>query len=65
MDEQQLPPKDAFHSKLTDSHIRDEDYEHAQNVWRTFNLHTMREYHNLYMMSIFDSFHTLIPFIQS
>ena len=34
MDEQQLPPKEAFFSKLTDSGISDEDYEHAQKVWR-------------------------------
>ena len=33
MDEQQLPPKEAFFSKLTDSGISDEDYEHAQKVW--------------------------------
>ena len=44
---------EAFHSKLTDSDISD---EHAQKVWRTFNIHTMRGYHNLYMMSMFHPF---------
>ena len=63
MDELQLSPKEAFHSKLTDSDIGDEDYEHAQNVWRTFNIHTMRGYHNLYMMSMFQPFPTHIPLI--
>ena len=48
MDEAQLPPKEAFYSKLTDSNISDEDYEHAQNVWRNFNIRTMRDSHNLY-----------------
>ena len=52
MDEQQLPPKEAFYWKLTDSYIRDEDSEHDQNVWRKFSLRTMRDYYNLYMMSM-------------
>ena len=44
-----LPPKDAFYSKLTDSHISDSDYKHAQNVWKTFDCKTMRDYHDLYL----------------
>ena len=64
MDEQQLPPKEACFSKLTDSGLSDEDYEHAQKVWRTFNIHTMRDYHNLYMMRMLhpSSPHTLLSF---
>ena len=62
MDEQQLPPKEAFHSKLTDSDISDEDYEHAQKLCRTFNIHTMRGYHKLNMMSMFHPFPLHIPF---
>ena len=63
MDEQQLTPKEAFYSMMTDSDISDEDYEHAQKVWRTFNIHTMREYHNLYMMSMFHPFpHLFLSF---
>ena len=30
--EASLPPKEVFYSKLTDSHISDEDYEHAKKV---------------------------------
>ncbi len=45
----QLPPKEAFYSQLTNSHITDEDYEHAQKVWSTFNCKTMRDYHDLYL----------------
>ncbi len=45
----QLPPKEAFYSQLTDSHISDEDYEHAQKVWKAFGCETMRDYHDLYL----------------
>ena len=46
-----LPPKEAFHSILNDSGISEEDYQHAQNVWETFNMKTMRDYHDLYLKS--------------
>ena len=32
-DETKLPSKELFHSNLTMSHIKNEDYYHAQNVW--------------------------------
>ena len=46
-----LPPKEAFHSILNDSDITEEDYKHAQKVWETFNMKTMRDYHDLYLKS--------------
>ena len=46
-----LPPKEAFHSILNDSDISIEDYKHAQKVWKTFNMKTMRDYHDLYLKS--------------
>ncbi len=49
LDAAQLPPKEAFYSQLTDSHISDEDYEHAQKVWKAFGCETMRDYHDLYL----------------
>ena len=49
--EQQLPPKEEFFSKLHHSGITDEEYAHAQNVWRSFDMHTMLDYHNLYLKS--------------
>ena len=46
-----LPPKESFHSILNDSGISEEDYIHAQKVWETFNMKTMRDYHDLYLKS--------------
>ena len=47
----ELPTKEEFYSILNNEHITDEDYNHAQNVWNTFQLQTMGEYHNLYLKS--------------
>ena len=43
-----LPPKEVFYSRLNDEGISDENYAHAQEVWKTFGMKTMRDYHNLY-----------------
>ena len=51
MDETALPPKEAFFSKLSDTHIQDEQYAHAQQVWESFECKTMGDYHDLYMKS--------------
>ena len=48
LNETQLPSKDVFYSKLSGEGISEEDYKHAQNVWNTFGMKSMREYHNLY-----------------
>ena len=37
----QLPPKEVFYSKLSDEHISDGDYGHAQKVWETFGCHNL------------------------
>ena len=46
--ETKLPSKDEF-SKLYDEEILDEDYQHAINVWKTFNCQTLQDYHDLYL----------------
>ena len=51
LNETNLPPIEAFFSVLNGSGISDKDYEHAQNVWKTFEMKTMRDYHNLYNRS--------------
>ena len=48
---EKLPSKEDFHSILNDEHITDGQYKHAQNVWNTFNLKNMGEYHDLYLKS--------------
>ena len=48
---EKLPPKENFYSILNDEEISDEDYKHAQNVWNTFSLKNMGEYHDLYLES--------------
>ena len=46
--EPKLPPKEAFYSKLSDAHISDEDYTHAQKVWETFGCLSLGDYSGLY-----------------
>ena len=46
--ETQLPPREAFYSRLNDEGISDEDYLHAKKVWETFGMKTLQDYHDLY-----------------
>jgi len=46
-----FPPKYAFYSRLNEEAISDEDYKHAQKVWKEFNINSLREYHGLYNIS--------------
>ena len=43
-----LPPKEAFYSRLNDGGISDEDYAHAQSVWKTFKMKYFKDYHKLF-----------------
>ena len=38
LNETQLPPIEAFYSTLKQETITEEEYKHAQNVWRTFSI---------------------------
>ena len=50
-EETQLPPKENFYSRLTDESISDSDYQHAQEVWATFNCKKLKDYHDVYLGS--------------
>ena len=64
--ETKLPNKKHFYNDLREEHISDGDYMHAKQVWKTFNIKNMGEYHDLYMRSdvylltdIFENFRTI------
>ena len=51
-----LPKKKYFYSSLKDGkrdksngHISNEQYQHLQNVWNTFNFNTFEDFHNHYL----------------
>ena len=49
LNETQLPPIDTFYRNLNMSSISEEDYKHAQRVWKEFGIHNLRDYHDLYL----------------
>ena len=50
-DEIVLPNKDTFYNELNLEDITDEDYIHAQKVFKEFKLTNLGEYHDLYVQS--------------
>ena len=51
LNETELPPKDAFYSRLSGEDISHDDYQHAKKVWKEFGMKTLRDYHDLYNQS--------------
>ena len=49
--ETELPDKESFYSELNKEGITDEDYAHAQKVWKEFNIKNLGEYNDLYVQS--------------
>ena len=49
--EEKLPQKEEFFSKLNDCGISDEDFDHAQRIWKEFGMKNLGEYHDLYLKS--------------
>ena len=47
--ETELPPIGNFYSSLSDESISKKDYQHAQEVWETFNCENLGDYHDLYL----------------
>ena len=47
--EEQLPPINNFYSSLNNASIDEKHYKHAHNVWNTFNIKTLGEYHDFYL----------------
>ena len=51
LNEKELPTEDQFYSILNDQHITDDEYNHTKEVWNTFMIKTMGDYHDLYLVS--------------
>ena len=46
-----IPSKELFYSSLTMENITEIDYIHANNVFKTFKLNNLADYHDLYVKS--------------
>ena len=46
-----IPNKESFYSNLTMENITETDYIHANNVFKTFKLNNLGDYHDLYVQS--------------
>ena len=51
VNETSLPDKKVFYSELNKEGITDEEYAHAQKVWKVSEIKNLGEYHDLYVQS--------------
>ena len=49
--ETSIPSKESFYSNLTMENISETDYRRANNVFKTFKLNNLGDYHDLYVQS--------------
>ena len=49
--ETKLPSLEKFYSKLNNSNITKDEYNHAQNVWNHFKIKNLQEYSELYLLT--------------
>ena len=61
-----LPPKECFYNKLKEEHITDQQYQHAQTVFKETGCQTLLDYMHLYVKTdtlllcdVFESFRDL------
>ena len=47
--DEQLPSKEQFYSRLTEEDITLDDYKKAKQIWKHFDIQNMGEYHDLYL----------------
>ena len=60
------PPQQAFYSKLSGKGINNYNYNHVLNVWKTFKMKSLKEYHEVYnitdvllLADVFENFRDL------
>ena len=57
-DETSLPDKEAFYSELNLEGITDKDYNHAQKIWKVFEINNLGEYNDLHVQT--DTLHSYL-----
>ena len=68
LDATELPPHDAFYSKLKNTNIANEEYEYCQKVWRDNSMTNMRDflirYNNLHVAPFLEAVQKMFQFFQ-